>query len=126
MKKLPRINVYKCQYSCLNVTVDVDKGVTPFMIKCRSKPRSDRPIKKKYLDEDGECIGQANSSFYPKTEKPPHIGEPTHEWYLPNKEEIEKWCKERPKDAVAIIEYYDGSRLSLRQRTDKEVLYHEN
>lgn len=123
--KLPRINVYQCEYSCHIVTIDVDKGVTPFLIKCVRKPTHDRPIEKKYLDEKGECKGQATSSFYPTSEKPPHIGEPTHEWYLPNKEEIQKFCEDDPDRKECILDYYNGEHLSLRERTDKEPIYHE-
>src|SRR3990167_2030816 len=87
--KLPRINVYRCEYHCNTVTVDVDHGVTPFMIGCRSRSRPDRPIAKDKLDKKGFCIGTGMSCFYPKVPRPAHIPEPSWEWFKPTKEEFE-------------------------------------
>jgi hypothetical protein len=101
--KLPRINVYACQFGCKTVTVDVDVGVTPMFIQCRRKSTEDRPIKPEFLDEHGYCIGTASSCMYPKTPKPAHIKDPEWEWYLPEGE---------------------ASALLLRPRTDKEPIYH--
>lgn len=78
-----RINVYVCEYGCHTVTIDVDEGVTPMFIKCRAAPRPDRPIEKRFLDENGECNGRATSSMYPPPPMPSWIGKPTHEWYRP-------------------------------------------
>lgn len=118
--KLPRINVYVCQYGCQLVTVDVDKGVTPFMIKCRRKPTLERPIKRDYLTEDGTCAGTMKSSMYPQGPKPPGIGEPTMEWYRPDEYEINK-MEEKLK------RYFTENKeaLYLRDRTDAEPIYHE-
>lgn len=117
MPKNPRINVYVCEYGCHNVTVDVDEGVTPFFIKCLRKSTPDRPIQKKYLDENGECIGIARSTFYPSGPKPPHIPDPTHEWYRP--ESLDGLSKDEK-------EHVDQGGLLLRPRTEREPIYHRS
>lgn len=114
--KLPRINVYVCEYNCNNVTVDVDHGVTPFMIKCRRKSTPQRPIAQKYLDENGECIGTARSCFYPMEPKPAHIPDPTHEWFKPDTFE-----GLHPDE----IDHVKRGGLLLRERTDREPIFHE-
>lgn len=116
-EELQRINCYLCEYGCNTTTVDVDRGVTPFMIQCRSRPRKGRPIEAKYLDAEGFCIGTATSSMYPKLPLPPHLVV-AWEWYLPSAEEI----AQMPGDHRS---YYDGQHLKLRERTDREPLYHE-
>lgn len=59
-------NVYKCAHcGAETVTVDLDEGVTPFMIDC---------------DKCGEMM---TSSFYNVDQDL----EPTHEWYMPGAEE---------------------------------------
>lgn len=66
----PRINAYTCE-ACggVTVTVDRDRGVTPFIIVCRARP---------------DCDWRATSAFY----RPPDgVGEPTHEWYRPSEPE---------------------------------------
>lgn len=126
--KLPRYNAYQCEFGCLIVTVDVDKGVTPFEIKCRRKPTKDRPIAKKYLDSDGECIGRARSSFYPKRELPKHYPPVEWEWCLPSEEEIvqeiKKW-KTKGACEQDVRDWYNGEALMLRPRTDREPIYHD-
>lgn len=116
MSKEPKINIYQCQYGCLNVTVDVDEGVTPFMIGCEFTGRIDRPLNP-FFAKDGKCIGNATSCFYPTGPKPSNIGEPTHEWYKPEKKEYEKLHK-------LEIEHVERGGLLLRPRTDKEPIYH--
>lgn len=116
MAKLPRINAYGCQYGCNTVTVDVDKGVTPFMIKCKAKSRPDRPLRPELTGADGECIGAAQSCFYPKTPLPAHLPAPTHEWY-------------RPTNLDGLndgeLEHVKRGGLLLRERTGAEPVYHE-
>ena len=65
-----RLNGYGCK-NCevIFVTIDVDKGVTPFMIGCKT------------------CDGMAYSHMY---QVPDHIRptlKPTHEWYLKSSED---------------------------------------
>jgi hypothetical protein len=69
-----RKNVYTCD-TCLGevVTIDTDKGVTPFMIFCRATPR---------------CKGFMKSSFYHCD--PARVA--TFEWYRP--ETIEGLARE--------------------------------
>jgi hypothetical protein len=115
MSPLPRENVYGCEYGCLTVTVDVDVGVTPFMIKCRSVSRPDRPLLARLTGPDGECVGIAESCFYPKKRRPPHIPEPTHEWYKP--ENIDGLSPQE-------IEHVNQGGLLLRPRTNRHPIYH--
>jgi hypothetical protein len=65
-----RKNIYQCQ-TCLGLicTVDRDKGVTPFMIDCKSTP---------------DCKGPMQSSFYMTH---PQV-KPTFEWYRPTADEL--------------------------------------
>lgn len=121
----PLINVYKCEYNCLTVTVDVDEGVTPFMISCRSRSRPDRPLKPELTGADGFCIGTANSSFYPRGPKPPWISEPKWEWYLPNETELEAECAAEPESRNSIIAHVKNGGLMLRPRTNREPIYHK-
>lgn len=60
-----RKNLYTCD-TCRGetVTVDTDKGVTPFMISCRATPG---------------CAGGMTSSFYQVDQS----REATYEWYRP-------------------------------------------
>jgi hypothetical protein len=141
-QKIPRINVYRCEYGCNNVTVDVDKGVTPFMIKCVTKAKPGRPLNPLLTDKNGECKGTATSCFYPKGPKPAHIGEPTHEWAIPSEEEIAAEVKagiEHIKASAAMpftdedLKAFENQvradfkkgQLILRPRTDREPVYHD-
>lgn len=60
-------NVYTCE-ACHGemVTVDVDAGVTPFMLGCQATPG---------------CSGMAQSAMY--RVPPERVAEATHEWYTP-------------------------------------------
>lgn len=115
MKIKERMNIYICEHGCHNITVDVDKGVTPFMIGCEFKGRPDRPANPKYM-KNGKCIGTAKSCMYPK-----EIGEntpypvPTHEWYRPALKEYSK-LSEYEKEHVL------NGGLLLRERTDAKPL----
>jgi hypothetical protein len=64
-----RINCYVCPAGHITKTVEIDKGVTPFMILC--------PY----------CDKMAQSTFY-KEVAPDHI--PRYEWYRPSLEETLK------------------------------------
>jgi hypothetical protein len=119
--KEPKINVYRCQYGCNTVTVDVDEGVTPFMIKCRAKSRPDRPLRPELTGPNGECVGTAQSNMYPRGPRPSWIGEPTHEWYLPTIKEAKKLNRKYP----GMLEHVEQGGLNLRARTDREPVYHE-
>lgn len=93
-----RENVYTCE-KCggLTVTIDVDEGVTPFMLKCRASGRQ------------GDCDGFARSSFYPKGPRPPHMPAPSWEWYRPDAEEVERLSD-------AMREHVRQGGLCIRKR----------
>lgn len=110
-----RLNVYRCEYGCNTVTVDVAEGVTPFFIKCRAKPRPGRPLLPELTGDDGECIGQAQSCMYPRGPVPPWIGEPTHEWYKPE-------VSDDMDDATR--EHIERGGLLLRERTEATPIKH--
>lgn len=98
MDKLPRINIYMCLMGHHTVTVDVDHGVTPFMIPC---------------EREG-CPATAKSSFYPKGPDPLNRT-PTHEWY-------------KPKSLKGLTpmerHHVEKGGLLLRKRTDATPRYH--
>lgn len=118
MRIKERMNLYMCQYGCHNVTVDVDEGVTPFMIDCEFRGRPDRPLNPNYA-KDGRCVGVAKSTFYPQ-QLPPGAPypKPTHEWYRPSKEELSML-------SLAEIEHVNNGGLLLRKRTNAEMLLHK-
>ena len=79
MSLVGRENVYTCpKCGGYTVTVDVDDGVTPFLLNCRAS------------GEEGKCDGKATSAFYPKSPRPPRIPPPAWEWYAPSAEETAK------------------------------------
>lgn len=131
-----RINVYVCQ-KCggHTVTVDVDEGVTPFMIGCHAKESTVHPAEggdKAYaeaLERDlgvrvkprnqpkRACDGMAHSSFYPRGPRPAHIGEPKWEWYKPEGAELAAMSK-------AMQEHVNKGGLAMRARTSKPARLH--
>lgn len=115
---IDKLNLYMCEHGCHNITVDVDKGVTPFMMPCLFTGRPDRPADPKKM-RNGKCIGTAKSSMYPKSiddEIPMPI--PTHEWYRPDLAEYLELKSNAEKDHV------DNGGLLLRPRTDKKPITH--
>jgi hypothetical protein len=83
------------------VTVDIDEGVTPFMIGC-TQPG---------------CGGHAFSTFYPKTPRPSFYPQPSHEWYKPDARELGK-LSAGERDHVA------RGGLLMRPRTNAEPVFH--
>jgi hypothetical protein len=67
-----RKNIYTCPKGHHTVTVDVDDGVTPFMLRCRQK------------DDDGKhnCTEMARSHMYRLTPIEQAM-EPEYEWFKP-------------------------------------------
>ena len=132
----PRVNVYVCR-KCGDhtVTVDVDEGVTPFMIGCHAKESTVHPAEsgdKKFadlLERDlairiksknmlkRVCDGMAESSFYPRGPRPAWIGEPKWEWYKPTVEELAQMSR-------SALEHVGKGGLLLRARTDKPPMMH--
>jgi hypothetical protein len=130
-----RINVYVCQ-KCggHTVTVDVDEGVTPFMIGCHAREATVHPaesgdkkfaealerdlgVRIKPRDVKRKCDGMAHSSFYPRGPKPSWIGEPQWEWYKPEGAELAAMSK-------AMQEHVAKGGLAMRKRTEKAMLMH--
>jgi hypothetical protein len=97
-------NVYTCD-KCggMTVTVDVDEGVTPFTLICRASGR------------EGDCDGRAYSSMYPNGPRPPHIPEPSWEWYRPDAEEM-KFL------SGAMREHVERGGLEIRRREGSPVV----
>ena len=129
-EKKPRYNCYRCEYGCNNFTVDVDEGVTPFMIKCKAVSRLDRKLNPLLTDKSGECIGNATSCFYPKAPLPSYAVV-RHEWVKPTKEQIdaERKIVDAEKGAgfyekCGQVEAYEKGQLMLVPRTDREPKYH--
>jgi hypothetical protein len=105
--KLPRENCYTCgQCGYVTVTVDVDYGVTPFMISCKASEK---------------CQGSALSGMYPKAPRPDHFPAPTYEWYKPSKSEMNRLELQSP----ATWDHAKQGGLLLRKRTDREPVYHK-
>ncbi len=73
-RRCPAINVWKCEVcNALTVAIDIDEGVTPFMLGCRANDK---------------CKGMGQSSFYPEPPIPAHIASAlAWEWYAPSPEE---------------------------------------
>lgn len=102
-----RENVYTCQ-KCkgLTVTIDVDEGTTPFMIRCRAQDLPGLgPV----------CKGDAYSSFYPKGPRPAHIPAPEWEWYRPDDDETSK-CNAATKEHIRM-----GGLLLRRRQPESAV-----
>jgi hypothetical protein len=126
-EKLPRVNAYVCEYGCILVTIDVDDGVTPFMIKCRKKPTKQRPLLPPLMDKHGECKGMARSSFYPKAPIPKNYPPITHEWRKPSQDDVFLIAE---RYGISLEEAHNEvknnpNQLWLFDRTDREPKYHE-
>lgn len=85
------VNCYTCECGHITKTIDVDKGVTPFMHQCE------------------KCDSFAKSSFY--NDIAPHI-EPTQEWYRPTLEQVIKMRKN--KFGQAMIDHILQGGLDVR------------
>ncbi len=108
-------NIYTCQ-KCggQTVTIDIDEGVTPFMLRCRA------------TGEEGDCDGMAQSCMY---RVPANSPEPQWEWFTPRgfeyrelspqmKEHVDKGGlvirKKGRHEQDAPTGYYRDSHGSLR------------
>lgn len=100
----PRINIYTCT-TCdgKTVTVDVNDGVTPFMIRCRATER---------------CGGDAHSCFY---RVPPGEHKPTFEWYKPTLKKAKRLDRTWP----GTLDHVRQGGLMLRPRSDAEPVLHK-
>lgn len=110
-----KMNVYICEHGCHNITVDVDKGVTPFIIPCEFKGRPDRPANPTKM-KNGKCIGIAKSCMYPKEiDNGIPYPVPTHEWYRPSLKKFKKLPE-------AVKEHVSNGGLLMRERTNAKPL----
>jgi hypothetical protein len=89
-----KTNVYVCDLNHRTVTIDRVEGVTPFIIAC--------PVCKKYLCKDHQF---AQSMMYRVSQ----ALIPTHEFYKPTAEELEK----------LKAEYSTHAYYNLRQHVDQ-------
>jgi hypothetical protein len=92
-------NIYTCR-KCggKTVTIDVDEGVTPFMLGCRAS------------GQEGDCDGIAESSFYRVADDSP---EPQWEWFTPRGEEYHKLNRQ-------MREHVDNGGLDIRKIRGRE------
>ena len=97
---LGKINVYVCPCGHQVVTIDVDEGVTPFMIPC---PTGCKPV------QAGFKVGLAQSSFY-QVDQRHEI--PEWEWYKPSSRERKTLGFSR-----AELEYIKQGGLMMRELT---------
>lgn len=90
-----RINVYTCK-SCGHqiVTIDIEEGVTPFMIDCKI------------------CKKDATSSFY----RVPEGLVPTHEWYKPTVKELKKLYGHNANLLMNMKDHVKSGGLDLRKK----------
>ena len=103
MSNVGKENVYVCE-TCggYTVTVDVDDGVTPFMLGCRANVQG-MGI---YVPT---CKGMAQSQFYPVGPRPIHIPPPAWEWYKPTGADFDNL-------SAAMKEHVYKGGLDIRRR----------
>jgi hypothetical protein len=82
-------NSYTCQACGKSiVTIDIDDGVTPFMLACRATPG---------------CAGIMRSGFYVSVDQ---AAEPDYEWFMP------KSLKGYPRE---MVEHFKQGGLDIRK-----------
>jgi hypothetical protein len=66
-------NAYICPFDHITITIEVDDGTTPMLLRCRQK------------SDDGKhaCTEMARSSWYNLTPSQEAM-DPEYEWYKPN------------------------------------------
>jgi hypothetical protein len=107
VNQLPRENVYTCEKCArFTVTVDVDEGVTPFMLKCRASGK------------EGDCDGTAYSACYPTNPRPSWMPAPAWEWFKPTGSEYNKLSE-------AMKRHVDKGGLDIRHRTAALPVMHK-
>lgn len=96
-----RLNVYTCELCRWPiVTVDRDKGVTSYLIRCAASE----------MGQPRVCAGYAASAFY---SVPGHLM-PEFEWYRPSLAEFQSLDK-------AARAHVESGGLLLRRRTDWQI-----
>lgn len=97
MEKAGMINVYTCEFGHRMVTMNIDSGVTYFMVPC--------PFK---------CEGTAKSCFYRCDQTLPH----DHEWYRHSGKRLSDDDKEHHKKGGLFL------RGRTKANIDRELLLH--
>ncbi len=88
-------NIYTCpKCGGQTVTIDVDEGVTPFMLRCRA------------TGQEGDCDGMAQSCWY---RVPADSPEPQWEWFKPCGSEYQKLSRQ-------MRDHVDKGGLDIRRK----------
>ena len=88
-------NIYTCpKCGGQTVTIDVDEGVTPFMLRCRA------------TGQEGDCDGMAQSCMY---RVPADSPEPQWEWFKPCGSEYRKLSRQ-------MRDHVDKGGLDIRRK----------
>lgn len=90
-----RLNAYVCPDKHRTVTIDIDEGVTPFMMGCKFPG----------------CGKMAHSLFY----KVPQDITPEYEWYKPTAEQVEAIIQQQTTKIPKYADHYDERVISVRQ-----------
>jgi len=115
-----KMNIYICEHGCHNITVNVDKGVTPFMMKCLREGDAKRPLDKS-KSKNGVCVGMAKSCMYPeRINDAQDYPVAKHEWYRPDNQEYSA-LNNAEKDHVR-----NGGLLIRKITGKKPILHSEN
>ncbi len=108
-----KVNLYRCSAGHATVTIDVDEGVTPFMMGCAHKG----------------CDLDSQSAFYPQGVRTLMVlekfGQPTHEWYKPTPEQLYMQYSHDVHILANMIDHVKRGGLDLRTRTDKPGVKHK-
>ena len=90
-----RKNVYTCEQGHRTVTVDINYGVTPMFLICKTEG----------------CGAKATSAMYP-----PNIEEePTHEWFKPDDAYLERRYGYDEAILHAMTEHVNKGGLDIRR-----------
>ena len=119
--RIPRVNIWVCEHECETITVDVAEGISPTQVRCKQHPKKINP---KHLDENGQCKGKAISANYPTDYALDYLENIKYEMDLPTPEDITAMIKEAPHLEEQIKKYFDGTKLVMKPRTKKPMLFH--
>ena len=84
-----KINTYTCPNGHVTVTISLDEGVTPFMLRCKQK-----------LNAKHDCTDFAKSAFYQCDQSLT----PEYEWYKPiDIKKVSKDLREHVRNGGLIL-----------------------
>lgn len=83
-----KINIYTCPNGHQTVTIDIDEGTTPMMLRCRQM-----------LNQKHACTEMASSAWYNCDQSLT----PEYEWYKPDIKKVAKWEKEHVRMGGLLI-----------------------